>query len=86
MGTELELPPDWVAFLGEEESTLGRRSGGGAKIREEEDAPRDVIKVGRIGGSLTYWEWDKPPSGMDGIVKLQDWLALSSVVSGISLN
>ncbi len=31
--------------------------------------------------SFTYWNWDKPPSGMDSSVKLLDWLSISEIVS-----
>ena len=31
--------------------------------------------------NLTYWNWDKTPSGMDTPVKLMDWLELANVVS-----
>jgi len=31
--------------------------------------------------SFTYWNWDRPPSGMDCPLKLVDWMDIAEIVS-----
>jgi len=73
-GQELKLPKNFEGLVA---SDLKRSS---SDIDESTSSEGAEISLVKRFDSMTYWNWDKVPSGMDKHIKLLDWLELSEVL------
>ncbi|CAL8110632.1 unnamed protein product [Orchesella dallaii] len=52
---------------------------GSSQLADETSKDTEISLVNRFE-TMTYWNWDRVPSGMDKHVKLLDWMELSKIL------
>jgi len=72
MGKRLDLPEDYEGIV-----CTDFRKSSSLNSDIKENSTTSLIKGFT---SMTYWNWDKPPSGMDTPAQLLDWLDISKVL------
>jgi len=74
-GEELKLPKNF-------EGVVASDLKGSSEDTTEDSLSSEGAEISLVKkfDSMTYWNWDRLPSGMDKHVKLIDWLELSEVL------
>jgi len=74
-GEELKLPKNF-------EGVVASDLKGSSEDTTEDSSSSEGAEISLVKkfDSMTYWNWDRLPSGMDKHVKLIDWLELSEVL------
>jgi len=81
LGKRWEVPRDYGAYVLKKPKLSDGGDEGPLPLKEQGSGPsKKVVEVVESFSSLTTWEWDKAPSSMDSLVKLQDWLQLANVL------
>ncbi|ODN05700.1 hypothetical protein Ocin01_01007 [Orchesella cincta] len=74
-GQKFDLPKDYEGLV-----ALDLKG----TTHETDDGPSKDAEISLVNrfDTMTYWNWDRVPSGMDKHVKLLDWMELSNILHG----